>query len=215
MKKTIYSLLIILSFLMMNNNSNAQAFQKGNMNMDIGLGFGAYGTTTTTFTIDFLGIPITVTDEDGAASFMVPITVEYGVSDRIGIGFQLGFANYFIDNEDSTETTESVRSVDFALKFNFHLLNSDKNDLFVGLGIGGSSVNWRDLSGEEFTGTGSIFTLHITDRIFINDNVGILFNLGYTGYNYSKIESSNDLINWELKWTLKGINFGTGLALKI
>ena len=223
MKKTIYSLLIILSFLMMNNNSNAQAFQKGNMNMDIGLGIGIYKTTTT-FSFDFLGIPITLTDEDGAVSTMIPFTFEYGISNKFGLGVELGFVNYLVDdstnNDDGTTTlnlTKSVKSVDFMILCNFHLLNSERNDLFIGLGFGGSRVNWnfKD-TGDEYSGGGSLFKLYIKDRIFFNDNVGILFNFGYTGYFYGNMEATNNNpILENLKWDVRGVNFGTGLALKI
>lgn len=214
MKKLYSTLTIVLITLFSTSNTYAQAFQKGNANIDVGLGFGAYSTTTT-FTFDFLGTPVTLSDEDGAASTMVPISFEYGISNKVGLGVQLGFVNYFIDNEDSTETTESVKSVDFAIKVNYHFLDAEKNDLFVGLAIGGSSVNWKDLSGEEFSGTGSYVSLYITDRIFFNDNVGILFNLGYTAYRYNGLESSlnNPFID-NFEWTLRGVNIGTGLALK-
>lgn len=220
MKNIAWITLFILLTVFGVNQTKAQAFEKGNINLDLGIGFGGYKTTTeiTTAEVTILGFtipPTTIKDEDGAASTIIPLTFEYGISDKIGLGVQLGFSNYFIDNEDSTETTESVRSVDFGLVVNYHLLNSDKNDLFIGIALGGSSVNWKDLSGEEWTGSGSYFSLYIKDRIFFNDNIGIMFNLGYTGYRYSDLESSidNPFID-KFEWTIRGVNFGTGLAVK-
>ena len=215
MKKYLSIFTTVIAFFVLTIDSNAQAFQKGNANLDVGIGFGGYSTTATiTANVPFFG-NLTISNEDGAASVIAPITFEYGISNKVGLGVQLGFSNYFIDNEDSTETTESVKSVDFAILVNYHLLNSDKNDLFIGIALGGSSVNWKDLSGEEWTGAGSYFSLYIKDRIFFNDNVGILFNLGYTGYRYSQLESSIDN-PWitKFEWTVRGVNFGTGLALK-
>ncbi len=201
----------------------AQAFQKGNFNIDLGVGFGAYKTTTT-IEVDFFGTPLTFTEEDGAASGMFPLSFEYGISNKFGIGVELGFVNYAID--DSTEdfngnmvenNTEAVRSVDFMLFGNFHLLNSEKNDLFIGLGFGSSSVVWtfKDNGSYEYKGRGGLFKIYIKDRIFFNDNVGILFNLGYTSYVYNDMESSdNNAILDNLKWRVAGLNLGTGLALK-
>jgi len=238
MKKLI-KISFILVLLVVTNNSFGQAFQKGNWNVDVGVGLGAYATQTTiSVPIPILGT-ITSTANDGAASVMVPIGVEYGISNRFGLGVQLGFSNYFID--DSTEVknpltgqetgemqennTESVKSVDFALKFNFHLLEAEKNDLYVGLALGGSSITWqwKDVDNnnnssqvETLSGSGSYASLYITDRIFFSDRFGIFFNLGYTVYNYSQVNSSsssNSVIN-SLKWNAKGVNIGTGLALK-
>lgn len=226
MKKIIF--LLVTIFFIQSDTIQAQAFQKGNVNIDVGLGFGVYKTTTTFTTPEFVffGItipPQTITDEDGAASTMIPIGFEYGISNKFGLGVELGFVNYFVEdsteNDDGTVTlnqTKTVKSVDFMIYCNYHLLNSDKNDLFIGMGIGGSNVVWnfKD-SGEEYSGGGSIFKLYIKDRIFFSDNIGILFNLGYTGYVYNNMEASNNNAFLEsLKWNVRGVNIGTGLALK-
>ncbi|PCJ25674.1 MAG: hypothetical protein COA97_07285 [Flavobacteriales bacterium] len=231
MKKFTTLCLALVAILFLNNNVNAQAFQKGNINIDLGIGFGIYGTTNT-WTTTFNGNDTTVSENDGAASKVFPIGFEYGISDKIGIGADLRYSNYFIDNEDSTDRTESVRAIDFGFRFSFHLLNSDKNDLFIGLGLGYSSVNWKyDTGGNVFeagsaSGSGVYFSLGVTDRIFFSDNIGILFNLSYVGYKYSKVnidltsEAEQFLAdnNWtfsqEFDWSLKGVNLGIGLAVK-
>lgn len=208
---------LVLVVILLSGTVFGQAFQKGNVNFDLGIGFGAYSTrsefTTPAINILFITIPpTTVVKNDGAASTMVPISFEYGVSNKVGLGVQLGFSNYFIDNEDSTETVESVKSVDFAFKVNYHLSNSDKNDLFVGLALGGSSVNWKDLDGTVLKGGGSYVSLYLSDRLFFSEHFGVLFNLGYTVYNYTEITSNDNPSS--LKWTLRGLNLGTGLAFK-
>ena len=211
MKKITTIFAIVFALLFISNSSvYAQAFQKGNINLDLGVGFGAYGTR-----VVYEAAGLEFSETDGAASTIVPIGFEYGISDRFGLGLQFGFVNYCIDN-DSNEFTESVKSVDFALKFNFHLLNSDRNDLFLSLGLGGSAANWTfKNTTETYSGSGSYFSFSLVDRIFFNDNVGISFNLGYVGYNYSNMESSNNNPFLDgLKWSLKGVNLGTGLAVK-
>ena len=219
MKKILFNFSAALIILLLSTNLNAQAFQKGNANLDVGFGFGAYKTVAT-YTIPGFTIfniqfpPTTIVNEDGAGSFMMPITFEYGISNKIGLGAQFGFSNYFIDNEDSTETVESVKSFDFAVLINFHLSQSDKNDLFIGFALGGSKVNWKDLSGLELTGSGGLFKLYLSDRLYFTDNIGILFNVGYTAYTYNEITSSNNANLTTLKWKLGGLNIGTGLAVK-
>ena len=221
MKKLFF--LLPVFFLFSFQNVNGQAFQKGNFNIDLGIGFGAYKTTTK-FQFDFFGTPITFTEEDGAASGMFPLSLEYGISNKFGLGLEFGFCNYAID--DSTEdsngnlvmnNTESVKSTDIMLFCNFHLLDSEKNDLFIGIGFGSSNVVWtfKDNLSYEYTGRGGLFKFYIKDRIFFSESVGILFNLGYTSYVYNNMEASdNNAILEGLKWNVSGVNIGTGLALK-
>jgi hypothetical protein len=221
MKKLLFLLPVL--FLLPFQNIKGQAFQKGNFNIDLGIGFGAYKTTTK-FQFDFFGSPITITEEDGAASAMIPLSLEYGISNKFGLGLEFGACNYAID--DSTEdvngtmienNTESVKSRDVLLFCNFHLLDAEKNDLFIGLGIGSSSVVWtfKDNSTYEYSGRGGLFKLYIKDRLFFGEHVGMLFNLGYTSYVYNDMKTSdNNAILEGLKWNVRGLNMGVGLALK-
>lgn len=205
--------LLIIIVVVVSNLSFGQAFEKGNKNFDLNLGIAGYGTKVT-FKDANSGLELSTTD--GAASSVVGLDFEYGISNRFGLGVQLNSSNYFIDKEDSTNVTESVRAVDFALKFNFHLLNADRNDLFISLGLGTSGANWTFVnSNDTYSGSGTYFTLGLTDRIYFGEHVGILFHLGYAGYNYNNLDHSGDnKILENLQWSLKGVNFGTGLAVK-
>ncbi len=233
MKKITTTLLIIVSLLFLNLNTSAQAFQKGNVNFDVGIGFGAYGTTqtqTTKLSFGAVSSDTTYTDSDGAASMVIPISFEYGVSDKIGIGADLIINNYIIAEEDK-DAISSVKAFDFGAKFNYHLLNSDKNDLMIGVGIGFSSIKWELEPNihqfiESYSGSCVYWSIGITDRIFFSENVGILFNLGYKGYSYSGLEaeltseakevisSFGATFSQEIDWKFNGVNIGTGLALK-
>jgi len=230
MKKFTSVLTIIVLLLIGNNNTvSAQAFQKGNINVDLGIGFGAYGTKST-FTNTFNGVSTSTSETDGAASTLVPVQIEYGVTDRIGIGFLFQYNNYFINDSDKV-SLDKVSCVDFGLNFNFHLLNSDRNDLFVTAGLGFSSINvdytsLATLFVESYTGSGVYYGIGITDRFFIFDNIGLIFNISYRGYTYSALEAeytsavkttianSSDTYSQELDWSFSGINVGTGLAVK-
>jgi hypothetical protein len=231
MKKTTTICLTFIIILTFNNEVSAQAFQKGNINIDLGVGFGVYGTSNT-WTTTLNGVSETTTESDGAVSTVIPINFEYGVMDKLGIGADFRYSNYVVNNNDSNDRTESVRAMDFGLKFNFHLLNADKNDLFIGLGIGYSSINWKyQTDGVGFeagsaSGSGIYYSFGITDRIFFSDNIGMLVNLSYVGYKYSKINIDltsegeqflvDNNLNYSQKfdWSLNGVNIGIGLALK-
>lgn len=181
---------MLLMLSVTNIKTHAQAFQKGNWNIDVDLGLGIYATqTTTTIKANAFGFNFSDsnTDKDGTASSIFRIGGEYGVSNKIGVGLKIGFSNYFIDEEDK-DTVKSVKSTDFAVHVNYHLLNADKNDLFLTLGLGIANANWEyhDIQGaflKSAKGNGGYFTLGITDRIFFSDNIGMLFSLNFPPMN--------------------------------
>ena len=212
--------------------TNAQAFQKGNWNVDLELGLGIYATeTTTTIKANFFGFNINESDidKDGTASSIFRIGAEYGISNKFGIGLKIRASNYFIDEEDK-DTVRSVKSTDFAIHCNYHLLNSDKNDLFLTLGLGFVSANWEYQTNpgvflKSAKGRGGYFTLGITDRIFFSDHVGVLFSLHFPLMNINiDPELTDDAqavfnsfgVEYELdiKMKLRGVYLGTGLAIK-
>jgi hypothetical protein len=234
MKKTTFllatTLLLLLSFT--SNNTYAQAFQKGNWNIDVDLGLGIYATETeTAVKFSALGLSINESDidKDGTASSVFRLGAEYGISNKIGIGLKIGASNYFIDEEDK-DTVKSVKSNDFAIHLNYHLLNADKNDLFLTFGIGIATANWEyhDIQGaflKSAKGSGGYFTLGITDRIFFSDHVGMLFsvNIPMMRLNIDP-ELSDDVtaglnafnVDYEIDMNMRlvGVYIGTGLAIK-
>lgn len=227
MKKVIF--LLVTIFFIQSGTLKAQAFEKGNFNIDLGFGFGLYGTSQKS-TTTYNGLTVTDTETDGAVSTIVPILFEYGISDKIGLGAEFAYNNYSINDSDKVFLNK-VSSIDFGLKVNYHLLNSDKNDLFVGFGIGMSSMNVDYTTSafqfiEGFKGSGMYFSIGLTDRIFFSDHIGILFNLGYRGYNYSKLEAdfsseaeeifANAGVDYSqnFEWKFNGVHIGTGIAVK-
>lgn len=227
MKTNIKLLFLIIAIFSLSSQLYSQAFEKGNWNIDTDLGIGIYGTKSTTTTK--IG-PLTQSksEVDGTASSVFRLGGEYGISDRIGLGLKLGSSNYFIAEEDR-DTVKSVKGTDFAVSFNFHLLKANRNDLFLTLGLGFSSAKWlyHDVPGfflSSAKGSGSYLTLGITDRIFFSDHVGMLLNISYAGFNYNSITPElsstgkaivgNVNYTWNLDIILRGVYFGTGLAIK-
>ena len=233
MKNSIQLLLCLAFALLVTDTLNAQAFQKGNKNVDVGIGFGFYGTKIkVTNTISNAGgsSDSSYTDTDGAASRVIPIRFEYGLTDKIGLGLDLTISNYYIDEEDEDEIAR-VNSFDIGVRSNYHLLNSDRNDLMVGVGLGLSSMNWEAEPNQgqfidSYSGSGLYLSLEVADRIFLTDHIGILLNVGYRGYFYSALETKltpegeeffqNSGVDFkqEIDWTFSGFTLGTGVAVK-
>lgn len=224
MKKIAQILLIII---LLSSTAFGQAYEKGNWNIDLDLGVGAYGTQTTS-TVSLGALSQTNTETDGAASSIVKLGLEYGISNRVGLGLRFGSSNYAIAEEDK-DNVKSVKGKDFSLHVNFHLLKADRNDLYVGLGFGMSNIefiyqNNAALAINSFKGPGSYFGLEIGDRIFFGEHVGLLIRLGYTGYSYKQMEAelTNNAqallgasnVNWDIDFKLNGVNLGIGLAVK-
>jgi len=247
MKKITSFCLVIIALLFFNNNINAQAFEKGTINIDLGIGFGLYGTSqtnTSKATADINGVTTTFHDEtrdttDGAASTVIPLGVEYGISNKIGVGVDFTYSNYLIDPDDK-DRIDNVRSYDFGLKGVYHPLNSDFYDLSIGLGFGFSTIKWNfnsvvDTANGNITpassasGSGFYYGLEIKNKFWFSKHVGAFVNLGYKGYSYSYIEEDNAAAEAQInslpgfsntkiengwKWKLSGANIGLGLALK-
>lgn len=248
MKKIILFTLILGSFLLMNQNTQAQAFQKGNINIDLGLGFGIYGTSTVqtyerTATIDpvlvnagliaadALNSKTTSDTADGAVSTIIPFSFEYGVSDKIGIGFDVVYNNYFINDSDKVDL-ESVKAFDFGPKFYYHALSSDFYDLSLGLGVGFTRIGWNAAStsnAQDHSGSGFYLNLDIKNRFWFSEHLGAYVNIGYKGNFYSAIKRdtsvdeadleslsfvSNVKIKDEFSFNMNGVHFGLGLAVK-
>ena len=229
MKRSIQLLLTFSFAILITNQLNAQAFQQGNKNIDVGIGFAAYGTKfTTTNTVN--NVETSSSETDGAASTIFPISFEYGITDKIGLGVDLTISNYFIDEEDK-DTISNVNAFEFGIRSNYHLLNSDKNDLMIGVGLGFSGMNWEaePIAGQfidSYSGSGIYWTVGVTDRIFFSEHIGILFNVAYRGYFYSALETkltaegeaffeaANVDFTQEIDWTFSGFTVGTGLAVK-
>jgi len=246
MKKITTAFLTIVAILFLNNNNvSAQAFQKGTINIDLGIGFGLYGTSQTqTYELNATvgGVPLsqksTNDTTDGALSTVVPISFEYGVTDKIGIGADFTYNNYFINDSDRVSLS-SVKAFDYGLKGYYHPLNSDFYDLSVGLGFGLTSIKWTyeavaiapgiSNTPEPSKGSGFYVNLDIKNKFWFSEHIGAYLNIGYKGNFYSSINRdtsaeeadlesnpfvSNVSIKDEFTFTMHGANIGIGLAVK-
>jgi hypothetical protein len=242
MKKITTICLAIITILTFNNEVSAQAFQKGTINIDLGIGLGVYGTSQTrtleqTATVNIASLPSDFLDSkrtwdttDGTASTVIPLSIEYGISDKIGIGLDIIYNNYFINDSDKVNL-KSVKAFDFGPKFSYHPLNSDFYDLSLGLGLGFTTIAWdvASIAGQDYKGSGFYLNIDIKNKFWFSEHIGAYLNVGYKGNFYSAIsrDTSSDEANWEaingvsnvtikdeFTWTMHGANIGIGLAVK-
>jgi hypothetical protein len=246
MKKII---LVTAAFCFLLSGLKAQdekAFHKGSIAIEAGVGLAIYGTKIHTesdqkvFTgSGFVTKRIVDDTTDGAGSTIYTINGEYGVNDWLGLGLRFGYSNYFEDTEHDTifgtayTYKPKVRSVDFGLNVNFHLVKTKRFDMPICVTLGYSNFKyWQNNPNSNFPGlpdnggamgkdNGMNFGILLVPKIYFSDHVGMYFNIGYMGYKYPSIAFSNnsdaDLNNdnnW--KYTLKGngFNIGVGIAAK-
>ena len=195
--KNFKTIFIAVTILLISNSVNAQAFQKGSINIDLGIGLGLYATSqTSTYQIeaDFFGAHYSDKDihdtTDGAASTIIPFSLEYGVSNKFGIGLDVTFNNYFINDSDRVYL-KSVKAFDFGPKFSYHPLNSDFYDLAIGVGVGFTNITWNyetvvfsygiTTTPEPSKGSGVYINFDIKNKFWFSEHIGAYSNLGYKG----------------------------------
>ena len=245
MKIITNTIAIVILLLLTNNIINAQAFQKGSVNIDFGIGFGLYATSqTSTYQIEADVFGVHYSDKsihdttDGAASTIIPLSIEYGLSNKFGVGLDITYNSYFINDSDRVYL-KSVKAFDFGPKFSYHPLNSDFYDLVIGLGVGFTNITWNyetvvfgygiTTTPESSKGSGVYINFDIKNKFWFSEHIGAYLNLGYKGNFYAAIKRDNAVyetqlesvpgitnvsIKDEFSFKMNGVNLGIGLALK-
>ncbi len=169
-KILICSILGIFLFLGVTPSTQAQAYEKGDKLLNIGIGLNSYYSS---------GIPLN-------ASF------EVGVTDDISVGGSLDYlsSKYTILND--YKFTAIYIGARGSYHFNKLLnLNSDKVDLYGGLGLGYRSFSWSDgftsnVLGDSY-GSGIYFGLHIGGKYYFSESIGGFAELGATGATNARL----------------------------
>jgi hypothetical protein len=204
---------LIISFVFTNNLSRAQSFQKGTMDIDLGLGFGFYATqvTTTINSVDF-------SSTGHAGSWIVPLSFEYGIGNRVGLGLELVSDTYITQTDSTTNAKPNDHSTEFALFGNYHFVRTEHIDFYGGLTLGVSSItiNTDNSANGVFTSGGSFVDIHFNSRFFIGNHFAFTLSLRFPTLNYANGTYTDDLQN-SIPFSLFGSGwvFGIGVAFKI
>lgn len=165
MKKLLTFSFLLAVLLTTSFKGFSQGFKQGDKFLNATVGLNSYYST---------GLPL-------GASF------EVGITDAISVGGQadyasgnygsgLGFTAFYIGARGAYHLGEVLK------------INSDKVDLYGGLGLGYRSFSWKDgYNGIGYSyGNGLDFNYFIGGRYFFSDNIGAVLELGYSGVSNAR-----------------------------
>ncbi|MEI6815221.1 MAG: hypothetical protein WCL14_01325 [Bacteroidota bacterium] len=200
-------LLAIICLAWSLNNLQAQCFQKNSIYLDLGFGFAVYNT-------QYSSINNAIILNDHAASIIVPLSFEYGIGNRIGIGAKLISNNYFTAIDSLTKTKPKASSSEFAIFGNFHFLRTEHIDFYGGITLAASSFKYdrNDFLNTTVSGGGSMSDLHFESRFMFGRRLGLLASLRFAQFNYANIDYKNDFDTFKMNLTGGGMAIGTGIS---
>jgi hypothetical protein len=208
--KRIFKTLVVAICLFSTTFSNAQCFQKHAMFLDLGFGLGIYNTTVYNYTDK-------TTKTGKAGSFIVPLSFEYALGNRIGIGLQL-VSQSFLSRKDSTSnSTPTAHSGELNVFGNYHFYCSDHTDIYAGLTIGGSNFTYNANNDKATTlsAGGPYVDIHCDARFLFGNHFGMLASIRFPTTIYVQglaTDNTGNEVNFDLK--LRGTIIGTGFTYK-
>lgn len=153
------------------SRSGGLGYHKGDNLLNIGVGISSY----------FYGHPI-------GASY------EAGITDDISVGAQIdynsgNYGDYYYNNARWRYTSTYVGA-----RGSFHVnrllrLNTQKVDLYAGLGLGYRTFRWNDSNygyGYDYR-SGLFLNYFVGGKYYFTDKVGAFLELGYTGLSSSRV----------------------------
>ena len=173
MKKIILLATIFFSSITI---SNAQQLSEGNSMINLGVGLSSYFTSGT-------GYSVTLPPVEGSYEYMITENISIG-------GFVGAYGSKYETNFDlATNFSSKFSYIHGGALGNYHFVNDDKFNAYVGARLGyvnvstssGSSDNEIDniLNDLDFTASGLLYGIQLGGRYFISDKIAINAELGY------------------------------------
>lgn len=235
MKKIILSTFILsllsLSTFSQVGDASEKAFKKGNFTISVGAAAAGYKTEVTQEydSVYWDGTSLQTvransTDSDGAVSVIFPLSLEYGLTNWLGIGARVGYSKY-LAAADSTNANvrPKVSSFDVDGLVNLHFVKTKRFDMPLCIAVGYSNFTYKSLDSLESKAKdgGLNMAISIAPRIYFGEHVGMYFDLGYAAYSYPSMTFSNSMDsnvnqtnNQKFALKGKGVTFGLGLMFK-
>ena len=202
--------LIAIILLLTTNYLQAQTFVKKDIILEAGAGLGIYDTHV-------IQKSNNTNEKSRAATWVFPVSLEYAVSKRLGIGVAYKFSNFITGKNDTTITNSTIRAHDIALKPSFHIFRKKRLDVYVGGLFGLSLFNYQvnDNLKSSAKGEGTIIALFLGSRLYVSDHFGFTFNYTFNRYNYFNLKLANNIGQTDnLDLDLKRGNVNIGLAYR-
>jgi hypothetical protein len=163
--KKLLTFSFLLAVLLTTSFKGFSQFKQGDKFLNATIGLNSYYSN---------GLPL-------GASF------EVGITDAISVGGQVDYAS------GNYGSGLGFTALYFGARGAYHLnevlkLNSDKLDLYAGLGLGYRSFSWKDgYNGIGYSyGNGIDFNYFIGGRYFFTDSIGGVLELGYSGVSNAR-----------------------------
>lgn len=197
--------IIILSFIIVSLNIQAQSFRFGTVAADVGVGGGIYGIRAYS--------PVNNTEHTGIGIIgtMPRVNAEFGVLRFFGVGVSYRRGTYGKSNGNK------LRGSDVMVRANFHIANKkDQFDLPIGVGYGFSKFN-GDMSATEYLhAKGGILNIHVSPHFYFGKYVGMFLSLGYNKHLYNTVEVYDDGTTYTeadgATWKMGGVYFEFGVS---
>jgi hypothetical protein len=138
-----YILVLIAAAIISSGTATAQAFTKDNNYISAGYGFGTFAHAIIHSFTDKIGFDYSTTG---------PLYFKYerGLSNTVGLGLNLAYAQYSISYQDNTDNSTALykfslvhSSFSALLRLNLHIGNGEKFDPYWGIAAGYRSGSWK------------------------------------------------------------------------
>ena len=190
----------------------AQRFVKGDKILDAGIEISIYSIH------DKSKDASDTSGSSRAASYTVPIAFEYAFSDRIGAGVELGFCNYFTEEDSVLRTIATAGSFDLLLKGDFHWVRGGTIDLCSGLGLGFSAFHYEsnDNVNSKYEATGFYFHLNVIQaRFYLAKFIALNLHVGVPVMDFEEGRVTDDLgSDYSFPLSFAGVDLGTGVSFR-
>lgn len=194
MKKNIFTLGCLLALMVATNFSSAQAVSKGNIIIDPYYGYPNFGKKLIS------GITDSISDIEIGGIGPAGLRVEYMIAENFGLGFDFIYnsvsGDFEVDslNNDGTvhstyDVTSYARRFRFQVRANYHFVQEEAFDAYVGFGAGtnirtaGFLTDYPNYDDESISGALLPVSARIAlgTRYYFTDNIGLNFEIGIGG----------------------------------
>ena len=186
-------LLLFITIALLGTALKAQekSFQKGKIIISVGANLGVYGTKThqeqdkSVLISGAVQTVRTVKDTTGGAgSGVFPLTIEYGITNWLGVGARFGYSKYIAKADSANKNTKpTVIGLDGDLVLSLHFIKTVHFDMPLEFVAGYSHLNYmsNDQNGSAAKSGGLNYGFALVPHIYFGKHVGMFFNLGYSG----------------------------------
>jgi len=194
----------------------AQVNDKGTFHFALGVSAGGHGTQYLQ-KVRVAGIPFEVEDQDGAATVLFPIDVQYGIAKPVSLGLFVEPGSYL-----DSSATRSNSLVIFGFQPRAYIINRDRFTWMGSLQIGSAGLTIEDSElgiSQVAKYGGPFFGLSSGVGFHFGEHIGLQLHLRYmsTAFKLNDLEqngASQDLTNFEATLNTTGFALQASLAAK-